>query len=341
MGVLSRDSVRMERSRTHTSGLAKLSSSRHHLPKVIAMGTIALAAGACRQNQGHNQGSEVYLEATDSTPAFDAYLTWRDFDGMGDDICKAVFLWNGDEIGTGDQGIDAVLAKLRSLPGGSRVLVYPSCYLKWQSRGNRLPPLTPWVNSDRELADTLKERQLTLIHSPRDEKGNLLEVCKDPGKWTVRRGEWPPSDNPSSSPVAEPAPSSATSRGALSGTDATDILQAKRQLCRLAEVQRAYAAANMPYHNISFTLKELIASDAARKSGVDQGQFVDPWGTRLYYNAKGGIIISAGPDMIFGTKDDLSIFSANYRRGTGPISTDAVTDYSPFFAPTTRPPAWD
>lgn len=305
------------------------------------MGTIALAAGACRPNQVHNQGGEVYLEATDSTPAFDAYLTWRNFDGMGDDIRKAVFLWNGDEIGTGDQGINAMFAKLRSLPSGSRVLVYPSCYLKWQSRANLSPPLTPWVNRDRELFDTLKERRLTLIHSPRDEKGNLLEVCKDPGKWIVRRGTWPPSNNPSSSPVAEPAPPSATSREALSGTDTADILQAKRQLCRLTEVQRAYAAADMPYHNISFTLKELIASDAANKSGVDQGQLVDPWGTRLYYNAKGGIITSAGQDMMFGTKDDLSIFSANYRGGTGPIPADAVTDYSPFLEPTTSPPAWD
>jgi hypothetical protein len=76
--------------------------------------------------------------------------------------------------------------------------------------------------------------------------------------------------------------------------------------------------------HIAGSLSELVTGEHARHLGLDTRSLVDPWGTKLRYQPKGGIISCAGPDMTFGTKDDLVIISYNYRATTGKIQPDKI-----------------
>ena len=68
----------------------------------------------------------------------DMTITWAGFDGIKNNNPKeAVYIVNGQRVGKGEEGFSHVLAKLRGLPMGATVYVYPD---------NRLRSMHFWTN---------------------------------------------------------------------------------------------------------------------------------------------------------------------------------------------------
>ncbi len=132
------------------------------------------------------------LQVGDQLPTFVAYLTWKDYDGYdydspsGEEVppgkAKALYIWNGEDVGRGQQGIRNLAAKVRGLPKRSRVLVYPSYYLDWQSYGSRTPPEPPYMRVPEygTLKEALDARSIILLQSPYNHWGRLCPECIDP-----------------------------------------------------------------------------------------------------------------------------------------------------------------
>jgi hypothetical protein len=76
-----------------------------------------------------------------------ATITWREFDGYGDPE-RAVYVYDGEEVGRGHDGLEEVLRRLRRLPAHSRVLMHPS-YSASQLFGYRRYP--PYRNRREDL----------------------------------------------------------------------------------------------------------------------------------------------------------------------------------------------
>ena len=58
-------------------------------------------------------------------------ITWAEYDGIKNkDPKEAVYIVNGQQVGKGTEGFSKVLAKLRALPRGSTVYVYPDNRLR-------------------------------------------------------------------------------------------------------------------------------------------------------------------------------------------------------------------
>lgn len=95
----------------------------------------------------------------------------------------------------------------------------------------------------------------------------------------------------------------------------------KTKLCRLAEAQQEYWAAE---NDLADSVAELISSEHTAKLSLPKSYEVDGWGREFKYGRKGGIISSAGQDGEFYTDDDLDIVSFNFRYSTGTISKHNV-----------------
>ena len=123
-----------------------------------------------------HQSQYVSLSRADPLPAFDVYFTWHGYEPTTLDHRQVEFIWNGESIGVGDPGIRALLARLKELKAGSRVLIYPS-YERSLYKEDTEPNCYPWQNSIADFWKAAIRRQLILIHSPRDHRGNMLPEC--------------------------------------------------------------------------------------------------------------------------------------------------------------------
>lgn len=111
--------------------------------------------------------------------SYNAYLTWKDYNGLRDKQ-RALYVWNGREIGRGDEGLLAVLREWESLPPYSVVLVFPHYPLSTADPDFKTMPFAnswgdrkanPW--SER-LKSILVGRHSLIILSARDLDGNLV-----------------------------------------------------------------------------------------------------------------------------------------------------------------------
>ena len=61
----------------------------------------------------------LYYDHFQTALEYDAYLTWKNYNGQGWPN-DALYMWNGEEVGTGGDGFVIVLRKMRQLPPYSR-----------------------------------------------------------------------------------------------------------------------------------------------------------------------------------------------------------------------------
>jgi len=105
---------------------------------------------------------------------YDVYFTWKNY-GEASEPCDAVYIWDGKEVGRGEVGFESILSRLRQLPRGSTVLLYPNYWV------NRNPPLNmcegvvifPFEDDRDLLREVAKESKLQVIWSPYDHTGTL------------------------------------------------------------------------------------------------------------------------------------------------------------------------
>ena len=109
-------------------------------------------------------------------------ITWSD---SGDDSHldpeQASYVCNGKRVGTGRRGFDAVLARLRSLPEGSDVCVYPDYVLRpidgqdFPLSGERLMsvPFRATEELHRQFMQAVRARSLHVWCASDDPHGNV------------------------------------------------------------------------------------------------------------------------------------------------------------------------
>jgi hypothetical protein len=129
----------------------------------------------------------AYLDFDDPLPKFDAYIEWKEYTEV-DDPKKAVYFWQGKEVGRGEDGLRVIMTKLAMLPERSVILAYPGV---WRQEGLGL---NLWSNLDthrypfderwEELENLLVKRHLVMILSTRDHLGRILPQFEN--AWHVR-----------------------------------------------------------------------------------------------------------------------------------------------------------
>src|SRR5437867_2450808 len=131
----------------------------------------------CRRSAQAPAWKETCLSLADPLPAFDVYFTWEDYAPNGP-TTNVRYLWNGTNLGRGTVGGEEAVQRFKTLPEGSRVLIYPSYYLEWQrERSGYMYPRFQWHSTIVEIAQS---RDLKLIFSPRDHNGHLHPQCVPP-----------------------------------------------------------------------------------------------------------------------------------------------------------------
>ncbi len=135
---------------------------------------------------------------------YDAYLTWRNFSGLEPALAvdhvgpltsrfpwddpriaaaceKAVYIWNGEEMGQGSSGFQKVMARIKELPHRSALLIYPN-YRIFPLRGSRkytevnTPRMFPFEGISgewRQLINWAVHLELKVVSSCHDHEGKL------------------------------------------------------------------------------------------------------------------------------------------------------------------------
>ena len=103
---------------------------------------------------------------------FDAYFTWKDYDGTGD-AERAIFIWQGRELGKGSEGFGRVIEELGRLRPGSRVLVFPE-YAVRNKNEQRWQPFRMYSEKLwKKFKDTLIANNLIVLDSYCDQNGKI------------------------------------------------------------------------------------------------------------------------------------------------------------------------
>jgi hypothetical protein len=107
-------------------------------------------------------------------PKHDAYLTWREYSGIGD-AGKAIYIFNGKDLGRGTEGLGRVIAELGRLPKGTVLLIYPVYPFPQEglSGPNRM---WPFLDRRNEFYDMVKARDIRLVFSEFDHKGAVVPM---------------------------------------------------------------------------------------------------------------------------------------------------------------------
>ena len=129
---------------------------------------------------GCDDGGEPYVlieapELSDTnTFKYDAYFTWKNY-GETSKPADAVYIWDGKEVGSGNAGFQSVLSRLRKLPRGSTVLLYPNYWVNRHAFGNMDSGVVVFpFEDDRDLLrEVAVQRKLRVIWSPYDHTGRL------------------------------------------------------------------------------------------------------------------------------------------------------------------------
>ena len=105
--------------------------------------------------------------------SFDAYVTWRDYDGHSR-TDEVMHVWNGHNVGRGGRGFRRVLSRLAALPPRSVVLLYPY-YPALGALDEGIGHWIPYGGGDllSQLDAVVERRQLTVRRSLRDHRGAL------------------------------------------------------------------------------------------------------------------------------------------------------------------------
>jgi hypothetical protein len=133
---------------------------------------------------------DIYLDWNDPIPQYDVQVGCQESISKGDSI---LFYWQTRAIGEGADGLQRLLAEVRRLPRGTRVLVHPE-WSHCSMPGGSVFQLSPWDvgGAGTALERTAHEKRLILIHSPRDSHGILGYPAGAPwpasGPATNRRG---------------------------------------------------------------------------------------------------------------------------------------------------------
>jgi hypothetical protein len=155
------------------------STTPHLLRHAVRVLVLTCLCGSCDKPSDPTT-PEVYLDLDDPVPAHDAYLTWRNYTDIYDRTERAVYVWNGEELGQGPVGLQKVIHKLEGLRPASWVLVYPRYNLTWQLNRVEPAPLYPFVNDYERIRRILLRNRITFAFSPRDHNGKLLPECVPP-----------------------------------------------------------------------------------------------------------------------------------------------------------------
>lgn len=132
----------------------------------------------------------VRLTVLDKPQPFDVYFTWLAYDRHGREgltySAAALFVWNGKEVGRGDRGFEEILRRMRLLPRGSRILVYPY-FLEPETGPGMSSPSDDLFGLPFDwegMAPIVVERDLRVIWSPFDHQGRILPQFV--GDWHYR-----------------------------------------------------------------------------------------------------------------------------------------------------------
>jgi hypothetical protein len=162
--------------------IALLYSSRDNNGNILEESIKPLIAEAKRISYGQEKDKHILIAASNKQNKYDAYFTWKDYDGQGDPK-KTLFLWNGKEIGKGDEGLGALIAEIEKMPEKSKILVFPTYVFELESQ---LKPKTLQdANSKRKhpydslmdaqaFWDKIVKKNISLIYSYKDNMGNVL-----------------------------------------------------------------------------------------------------------------------------------------------------------------------
>jgi len=105
----------------------------------------------------------------------DAWLTWREYDG--DDTSRVLYYFNGVCQGRGRDGFTSVLNRLRALPVGSRVLVFPAYPYSLDS----IYDMYPYMGQYDELTKVTEPRRVVWIVSAYNQRGELVHEGDEAG----------------------------------------------------------------------------------------------------------------------------------------------------------------
>jgi hypothetical protein len=116
----------------------------------------------------------VSLRLNEAVPHYDAWMTWRNYDLRQGDPEQAIYIWNDAEVGQGDSGLLTIMSNLSTQEPGSTVLIYPDYNLLIGPGGPQWLP--PFNNYSPLMTLVARCRGVTLVNSPRDHEGRLIEV---------------------------------------------------------------------------------------------------------------------------------------------------------------------
>ncbi len=143
---------------------------RYALVALICMS--GLVCG-CRDNPPATrapQYSLTHVNRAGSPVKCSNYFTWTGYHGRGRNE-DAVFIWNGEVVGKGDEGAKAVLKKMAVLPLGASVLIFPSYTTDEEAAEGGEVRYMPF--DYRPVHDIAEKRNLAIVISPFDNNGIL------------------------------------------------------------------------------------------------------------------------------------------------------------------------
>jgi hypothetical protein len=132
---------------------------------------------------------EIYLKTTDPFPEHDAYLTFSGYDEKEQRFpyFSSHYIWNGEDIGIGTEGLKRWIEALKELPDGSKILVYPSNHMPWHMEfGGRD---YPFMEKYDKVVTVLSQKKMVLYYSPWDHLGKPHPLCSAPAGWEEYKQE--------------------------------------------------------------------------------------------------------------------------------------------------------
>lgn len=111
----------------------------------------------------------------DPLPAFEDYLTWRNWDGGSTQWPEqAIYVWSGEVIGKGGDGFVAMLERINQMYPGQRVLVYPNYYYKIGVSGDW--KMLPFQKELDIVKYRLRKNGVIMVFSWKDYKGKFVPI---------------------------------------------------------------------------------------------------------------------------------------------------------------------
>ena len=169
------------------SSVVGCAHSRKELAKTPRGEDVDIMKYAQRAPGVGSKGWYVYPPADIIRIPHDAFVRWEESD---EGLCepRTEWFWNGKSVGADPKGSKNICKKLLVLPKGSKVLFFPRLDVEL------------WVSRSRPLGESewrwgpfpriVSMRELVIIFSVRDEKGNVCSVLRPQyERWLKKRGK--------------------------------------------------------------------------------------------------------------------------------------------------------